>query len=163
MFVVTHAAVPIIAYNIYSYFNIRKCDQTSIGLKIYSIIGLSGILPDILDPHIDLDARMKSWSHTVWFLVGFSIILVISSKAVNIKLKYIIWVLFGVFAHDIFDAISGGISPLYPYQFVIGDYYIKSDYWITIDAVSFIFAIITTLVLISISQMSNQSLKGSGQ
>ena len=34
------------------------------------LIGLFGALPDLCTPHLSLEARYSSWSHTVWVLAA---------------------------------------------------------------------------------------------
>ena len=34
------------------------------------LIAIAGAAPDVLSPHLSLHARLNSWTHNIWFLIG---------------------------------------------------------------------------------------------
>ena len=87
----------------------------------------------MVDPHVTLDERLKSWSHCLTAWLGFSALLGLLSTfrtrwfspafAFGLSLTY--------FSHIVGDAIAGGVGWSYPFaNHVIGDYYIIPEWWI---------------------------------
>lgn len=100
------------------------------------VIGLFGALPDLCTPHISLEARMASWSHTVWFMAGLipvcAMVCSFFPKGYRWRVAVALWL--ASLLHLFADAIAGGIAWLQPWRpDVIGDYYIHSDYWLWWD------------------------------
>lgn len=103
------------------------------------VAGVFGVLPDICSPHISLEARFESWSHSIWFLLGM---LPLSGIAASFlpdgdEPKWRASLLFWLAAvlHVAADAISGGVAWKHPQTTeVIGDYYIPPEQWIWWDA-----------------------------
>jgi hypothetical protein len=104
-------------------------------------IGIFGALPDVLNPHLSLAARLSSWSHGLPFWGGLTVLLLALAAlkrswldprlAIILSLAYLF--------HMICDAISGSIDWLYPVgHFVWGDYYVDPIYWIPLDVICFL-------------------------
>lgn len=100
-------------------------------------VGVFGMLPDILSPHMSLESRQASLSHTVWFLMGLVLLLpltgFISEKSSRLPVALACWLAYGL--HLAADAVSGGIAWLHPWRSeVLGKYWIEPQYWIWYDA-----------------------------
>ncbi len=109
---ITHAILPVMLA--YPWFPKRRHRPVT-GVSVF--LAISGALPDMLDPHITLDARYNSWSHTVFAWAGFSSFLF---------LAFVRWrghlaartAIFGSLAyglHIVCDLVSGGGRPLLPF------------------------------------------------
>ncbi len=101
------------------------------------LVAVFGVLPDVCCPHISLEARCASWSHTVWFMAGLvGIVAMVSmyfEKGYRLRVALVCWVASAL--HLAADAISGGIAWLYPWRNdVIGSSYIPPDDWMWYDA-----------------------------
>lgn len=108
-----------------------------------------GALPDLCNPHLTLEARFTSWSHTVWFLGGLVVFTAMVSayfeKGQRLRVAIVCWIASAL--HLAGDAASGGIAWLYPWRDeVIGLYLIPPDLWIWFDA----FFIILTWLLVRV-------------
>ena len=125
-------------------------------------IGVFGALPDVLNPHLSLAARLSSWSHGLPFWGGLTVSLLILSVikrpwidprlAVILSLSYLF--------HMICDAISGSIDWLYPAgRFIWGDYYVDPIYWIPLD----MFCFLITYYLFRIAPMRRKLKKNDGK
>ncbi len=102
----------------------------------YILIGVAGAMPDLLNPHLSLDARLSSWSHGVPFWLFVSIVFLIASRIKKLRLSTRLAVIFSLsyLLHMICDGISGGLNWLYPWrEFVWGDYWVDPLYWIPLD------------------------------
>lgn len=104
--------------------------------KNLCVVGLFGFLPDILSPHLSLESRQASWSHTVWFLMGLVLLApltkFISNRPSRIPVAIACWIASAL--HLAADAISGGIAWLYPWRpDVLGRYWIEPQTWIWYD------------------------------
>lgn len=105
------------------------------------LIGVFGALPDLCTPHISLEARMTSWSHTLAF---FAVLVPVCTMVVSFfpsgnrfRVALALWLASVI--HVATDAASGGIAWLYPWRPTqVGDFYIHSDQWLWWD-VSFVF------------------------
>lgn len=90
------------------------------------VVGLCGALPDLINPHLSLAARMASWSHGLPAWLAVTVLLLVASAilksvfpwraAVAGSLAYLL--------HLFCDAIAGGINWLSP----VGDAY-WGAYW----------------------------------
>lgn len=99
-------------------------------------IGFFGALPDLCCPHILLEERLSSWSHTLWFLgaiaPGCAVVASFFPKEGRWRLAVACWL--AVLLHLIGDAVAGGIAWLQPWRpDVIGDYYIPAADWLWYD------------------------------
>lgn len=119
---ITHALFPILAGSRW----IRRHDHRP-SLRISAVVALCGALPDLLDPHITLDARFESWSHTLLAAVGFSVVVIAVCSLKRFRAYSAIGVLcvFAYAAHLACDVISGGGRLLLPFSHVISG----GSYW----------------------------------
>lgn len=101
------------------------------------VVALFGVLPDLCSPHVSLEDRYESWSHTVLFLV---ILLPICAgmtcwfpKGTRLRVAVAAWI--AATLHLAADAVSGGIPWLMPWsEKPVGDYHIPPDDWLFFDA-----------------------------
>ncbi len=101
------------------------------------VIGAFGMLPDMLSPHLSLESRYASLSHSIWFLIGLVVLLpltrFIADKSSRLPVVIACWSAYGL--HLAADAVSGGIAWLHPWRDnVLGSYWIEPQYWIWYDA-----------------------------
>lgn len=101
------------------------------------VIGVFGMLPDFLSPHLSLESRHASLSHKVWFLAGLVLLLplvrFVAEKGSRWPVAVACWMAYGL--HLAADAVSGGIAWLHPWRDqVLGRYWIEPQYWIWYDA-----------------------------
>ena len=79
-------------------------------------VTLAGALPDLLNPHLSLAARYSSWSHSIFALGGFALLLtvtaVIAPRFLSWKMAILAAIAFGL--HLFGDAVSGGIAFYHP-------------------------------------------------
>lgn len=138
MFIGTHALLPVaIALGI---DNVRIALGRDEGFPAWAIpaIGLAGALPDLCTPHLSLDARYTSWSHTMLFaacllpvLAGLSTFFPKGTRGLVTASAWL-----AVILHLASDAVAGGICWLRPWRDdVLGTYYIHPNYWPASDAV----------------------------
>jgi len=138
MMVGTHSLLPVCCCLL-----VDKMARTAGTPRIFTewnlcLVGLFGFLPDILSPHLSLEARQSSLSHTVW-AVGVMALVVVpvgrfcGRKGSRVAVAVACW--FAYVLHLAADAISGGIAWLYPWKDeAIGSYLIPSTQWIYYDA-----------------------------
>jgi LexA-binding, inner membrane-associated putative hydrolase len=127
----THSMLPVIVTRLI-------CGKDS-GFKkgAWWSIAIAGAMPDLINPHITLEARQASWSHGLPFWVGLTVVLMIAAAVSRGCLSY---KLAGIWSgayllHMICDSISGGINWLYPWKdFIWGKYWISFLWWIPLDA-----------------------------
>lgn len=101
------------------------------------LIGVFGFLPDILSPHISLESRCHSLSHTLWAVMLMSLLVPLTGFWIekNSRLRVAIACWAAYVLHLVADAISGGIAWLYPWRDeVVGRYFIPAADWIWYDA-----------------------------
>lgn len=139
---VTHALLPVISAvsceGVSRVFTRRK---SSLSSKQLLVIGVFGAAPDLLNPHLSLEARYSSWSHTIWFwLLLTAVIFAVYFLKRNVASVYLTaWLSFSYVLHLVLDALSGGIAWNYPLcQDTIGHYYINPIWWIPVDIILFI-------------------------
>lgn len=129
---VTHALAPVIIAHV------CMSRSTRFGRAGLIAIGVAGALPDILSPHLSLEARMTSWSHGLPFWVALTTCLVIASLVSQRRfpLRLSLALSLAYLFHLICDAISGGINWLYPVSdFIWGEYWVSPIFWIPLDIV----------------------------
>jgi membrane-bound metal-dependent hydrolase YbcI (DUF457 family) len=137
---VTHALLPVILAEV------ALKGQKRFGGRGLVLIGVAGALPDLLNPHVSLEARLQSWSHGLPFWAAFSICVMlavfVSKQRLSPGLGFLICAAY--LLHLICDAISGGINWLYPVSdFVWGKFWVHPVYWIPLD----IFCLLTCYAL----------------
>ncbi|MBK1882079.1 metal-dependent hydrolase [Luteolibacter pohnpeiensis] len=104
--------------------------------KEFILIGIFGALPDILNPHLSLSARMHSWSHGLPCWAGITLLLLMVSRIpkIQVSLRVAAFMSFAYLLHMACDSISGGIDWLYPAgSFVWGDYWVDPTLWVPLD------------------------------
>jgi hypothetical protein len=98
------------------------------------IVSICGAFPDMLSPHLSLDARHASLSHSVFALVFFACFIGAVSFYSSLLRRLGFLCVFAYAAHIFCDLISGGVSLFYPYSFqVFGGGYMPFWFWITSD------------------------------
>lgn len=127
---VTHALIPVICVRL------MARPGTWLGRWGPVKIALAGALPDLLNPHLSLEARMTSWSHGIPAWLAFSAILItlslLSQRRFHLGLALC---LSGAYLlHIACDAISGGVNLLYPLRdWVVGDFWVHPIWWVPLD------------------------------
>jgi membrane-bound metal-dependent hydrolase YbcI (DUF457 family) len=138
MMVGTHTLLPVCGCLL-----VDKIVRSAGGARLFSgkmicAIALCGFLPDVLSPHLSLEARQTSISHTLWAVLAMAVVIPLGARflckngsrmavAMGCWLAYVL--------HLAADAISGGIAWLYPWRGeVIGAYWIPAPHWIWYDA-----------------------------
>ena len=129
MFVVTHFSIPF-----FSYFTVNrylKSNDDKKSLLIHSsIVGLTGITPDLISFHISLVARHNSIVHTVLSpLMTLCVCAVLVLLFKKIPRSFVFWLPFSILTHLFLDGLSIGIKLLYPSPLIVGDYYISPAWW----------------------------------
>jgi len=149
MFVGTHLFLPVLATSAIDALRIRRGQKSLFRPRELMFIGLAGILPDLLSPHISLAARLTSWTHNVWFLVCIAPILLLFAKIVSKQKTFLLgmFLWLAVALHLIVDMSSGGISPIYPFVAVIRFRTIPFQYWLHADLVVASAALISALAV----------------
>jgi hypothetical protein len=166
MFIGTHALLPACLALIGD--DLRLASRREEAFPEWSIpaIALFGALPDICTPHLSLEARYSSWSHTLVFLGGlipFCIwVATAFPKGRRLLVACTCWIAAAL--HLAADAVAGGIPWLMPWYMpevtpnhrvgILGDFYIHPDYWIFSDA----FFVIFTWILIGLRQQLRRRL-----
>lgn len=147
MTIVTHALAPVLVASTVNAFSLKFQQKNIFTLKQLIVIGLAGILPDILGIHFSLQGRYSSWTHTIWFAIGiYPVCIFVARKFFRsqwILLTHMLW--FAVIFHLALDSKSGGIVLFYPFGDVVGDYLIGWDYWVRSDLI-----LITVTILLAI-------------
>ncbi|MEP4078979.1 metal-dependent hydrolase [Haloferula sp.] len=160
MFIGTHALLP--ACLALTTDDLRLAVRRGEAFPEWSIplIALFGALPDICTPHLSLDARYSSWSHTLAFLAALLPVCIWVStlfpKDRRLLVAFSCWL--AAFLHLAADAVAGGIPWLMPWVMptvtpnerigILGEFYIHPNYWIFSDA----FFVILTWILVGLRQ-----------
>ncbi|WP_338289342.1 metal-dependent hydrolase [Luteolibacter sp. LG18] len=102
------------------------------------LVALFGVLPDICSPHISLEDRHGSFSHTLLFLAVLvpvcGMIVLWFEKGMRLRVAVVMWL--AAMLHLAADAVSGGIAWLAPWnEEPIGEYYLEPFTWPIYDAV----------------------------
>lgn len=108
---ITHAILPVLV--------MRKHFPQVSGrptMGVAAVVALAGVLPDLLSPHLTLEARHLSFSHSVagfWvFLVAIAVIGKVRPAILDTRLAAMCAVAYGL--HILCDMISGGVALAYP-------------------------------------------------
>ena len=149
MLVGTHALMPVCACLLADKISISTGNGRLFSAGGLVTVALFGVLPDICTPHLSLEARHASWSHTVWFMAGLVVIAgmtaLVFETGSRFRMSLVLWLSSAI--HLIADAVSGGIAWLYPWRDdVIGRGWIPAQYWIAFDA----FFILLTWLLVRV-------------
>jgi len=141
---ITHALIPVIC--------VRLIARHPKWLGRWRLVqvGLAGALPDLLNPHFSLEARMTSWSHGLPFWFAVSTILVVGSiiGRGRLSLQGAICMSMAYLLHIACDAISGGIDFLYPFgSWIWGYYWVDPLWWIPLDIILILLAYLLFRIL----------------
>lgn len=143
MLIGTHALLPVCTCLLADNLAVSAGrERTFSGMSLWAI-GVFGILPDLCSPHLSLEDRHASLSHTVWFMAGLILIAGLTGtffeKGSRLAVALACW--FASAQHLAADAVSGGIAWLYPWRNdVIGRYYIPAQHWMWFDVFFVLFA-----------------------
>ena len=105
-------------------------------------VALSGTLPDILSPHLGLDARHAALSHSFAAWVVFSALLALMAAQRRLRAHRAVICLCGgaYLAHLLCDLITGGIPLLLPIEpEVWGDAWLPFSSWFVLDGVLIVY------------------------
>jgi membrane-bound metal-dependent hydrolase YbcI (DUF457 family) len=141
---ITHALLPVIAAALYerSYL-VEEQRRLAFSTKRLIVIGIFGAAPDILNPHISLDARYTSWSHGIvfWVIITMCLVILHLTRRKVFPIHLMAWLSGSYLLHIGCDAISGGIAWNYPFgRSVIGAFYVNPIWWIPLDVLLSILA-----------------------
>jgi hypothetical protein len=128
--------------------------------KYLIAIGVAGALPDLLNPHISLAARLSSWSHTLWFILAIYPVYGIISR-IWYRQRWLLlahWLWLATIAHLAVDTLSNGTRPLYPYGPVISYSAIPRGIFWSISDLLFIAA--TILLAVWLRWRDRQNVSG---
>jgi hypothetical protein len=145
MTLVTHALLPLAIGQPW----LRRRDG-SLLFKEMGIVAFCGTLPDVLSPHIYLEARYESLSHTLWAWLAFTALVLIAGQAWNARIRPRLQILcIAAYAmHLACDMISGGIALFYPLSpEVHGGHFISYFMWYVSDVLLFLHAWLVWRVL----------------
>lgn len=137
----THALIPVIAYGLMRQKQlVSGTREEKIAVwRNAALIALVGALPDMVDPHVSLEERLHSWSHSLVGWAGFSALFAALCLA---GWRWwtpglAIWLSLAYGSHLVGDAIAGGLGWSYPIgDHVVGDYYIPPRWWIPANFIS---------------------------
>jgi hypothetical protein len=140
MTIVSHVLFPLVFAQSANGYRTQSRLPRFFDWKNLLFIGLAGGLPDILSPHLYLESRYSSLTHSVWFLL--TAIILSASFAWRLK-KFRALIGFCIFAvslHLLCDMVSGGINLLAPFgNMIVGRYYVRTRYWIALDVAAILF------------------------
>lgn len=146
---ITHALIPVICVRL------AARNTTWFRRWDYVKIGLAGALPDILNPHLTLEARMASWSHGLpcWLILSMIIMVCSILSRRKFPLRLALCMSGAYLLHIACDAISGGVDFLYPFgHFPWGKYWVDASLWIPIDIVCMLLCYLLFRILPGLKQ-----------
>jgi len=150
MYIVTHTMLPVALAALADATGLEITGRRSLRAAHLTAIGAAGALPDVLNPHLSLAARLSSWSHTVWFLPIAAVAFIFIARWIDREQwKLLTAAMIGAMALHLFcDAIAGGIAWLYPFSDDrLGTYLVHWDYWIWIDVACAISSVVLLIWL----------------
>jgi membrane-bound metal-dependent hydrolase YbcI (DUF457 family) len=134
MRVVTHFTLPIILAGFLNLWSLFKNRKLLIKIHFLLLIGICGALPDILSPHLSLQARYSSWSHNLWFIIASVFLGFIILRRLPDRFHPVVYLgCLGIILHILCDMISGGINWFNPYGEPVGKYYVHWRLWRILD------------------------------
>ena len=136
MLIGTHTLLPVCCALVLDNISLAKGRGHFFPAWTIPVIGVFGALPDVCTPHLSLEARFTSWSHTAYYVGGLALVCpMVASFFPNHRARIAIACWLASFLHLFCDAIAGGIAWLYPWRgdLVIGTYFITLDQWIFWD------------------------------
>ena len=136
MLVGTHALLPVCGCLAVDHLSmLAGRDRVFPARSLWWVAGF-GALPDLCSPHLSLEARYSSLSHTVWFLVLMipAAVLAASFMESSVRLRVALACWAAAALHLAADAVSGGIAWLHPWRDdIIGAYHIHPAHWVFYD------------------------------
>lgn len=128
---IAHALLPLL-------FGHRWIPQTDRvpSFRISGIIALSGVLPDLLSPHFELEARHAAFSHsmTAWAIFAVLVFGICLHRAALVKWKIGVICILAYGAHIYCDLITGGVGLYLPFnEKVVGNTYLPYWAWTVTD------------------------------
>lgn len=136
MLVGTHALLPVCGCLAVDHLSmLAGRDRVFPARSLWWMAGF-GLLPDLCSPHLSLEARYSSLSHTVWFLAlmipAVALVASFMEPAIRFRVATACWA--AVALHLAADAVSGGIAWLHPWRGdIIGAYHIHPAHWVMYD------------------------------
>ena len=155
MTLVTHALLPLVIGRRW----LRRSDRSPLAKQIF-LVAFCGILPDVLSPHLYLEARYQSLSHTLWALIAFTALILLAGRVTKLHLRprFQIMCIAAYVLHLACDMISGGIPLFYPVSpMIYGGNFISYYLWYVCDVVLFLYAWMTWRVLPRLRKCSSAS------
>jgi hypothetical protein len=141
MFPIAHAAAPLLLLSIYNKIRVAK-KQPAIPTVYYVIIGIAGVLPDIIGLHFTAAGR-ATFSHTIFYPLILLTAYVIMQKLKPRLATPVLLLLIGAMMHLAQDAIVGPLYPLHPFNmYEMNIWFIPRNdmlpvYWYLFDAFFF--------------------------
>ena len=146
MFLGSHFAAPIIG-TMFLESQIKQIgNEPSFSTSKYLVLGLLGMMPDMLYPHFGGGSHYQSVAHTIWAFGLFALATLLISKIFfkNLTTRYMAYLILALSSHYFIDFFSGGIKWLYPFtESRIGYALIPLKTWVVMD-----FALIITMIVI---------------
>jgi len=142
MFALTHICLPVAAAVVMNVFARRQGYGDPFTPWTYALVGLFGILPDLLHPHLYLHERLDSWSHGIPAVVAVTLLggVIMATQRHRVASVYALMCVLAYGAHVGGDMISGGIRPWYPWSPVVwGTNWVPPGQWITLDILTTLF------------------------
>jgi hypothetical protein len=156
----THACIPALAAMLVDSIRVQKGRERLFPGKFLIAIGVAGALPDFLNPHISLAARLSSWTHTLWFILAIYPVYGVVSRIWYRKRWLLLthWLWLATMAHLVIDTLSNGTRPLFPFGPVISYRVIpRGLFWSISD---FVFITATILLAVWLKQRDGQNISG---
>jgi len=141
---VTHALIPVIFVGLVA----KRAEW--LGRWGLVGIGIAGALPDLLSPHLSLEARMTSWSHGIPCWLAISTILILGAVLGRRRFSLRLAMCFSgaYLLHIMCDAVSGGVNFLYPFgDWIWGDYWVDPSWWVPLDVICLLLAYLLFRIL----------------
>ena len=159
---VTHALLPIIAAGLYERSYAPKSRRRgTLSPKAIALIGIFGAAPDLLNPHLSLQARYASWSHSLYFWLALTVALLLYAAIRPTQRSVwiiVAWLSGAYLLHMACDAISGGIAWAYPFGHqIIGARLVSYRWWTSLDIVCFVTAYFIFRAIPKIAEQREQT------
>ncbi|WP_227021662.1 metal-dependent hydrolase [Oceaniferula marina] len=142
---VTHALIPAVTAGIFLNLYRGKEGGSRGSYKDLLVIGLFGAAPDLLNPHMSLEDRYSSWSHSIFAWLAVLVFLLVSKWVPRLPWQRwltwskLVWCSSAYGLHLACDAVSGGIAWLYPWKAdIVGAYLVPPVWWIPMDVSLFL-------------------------
>lgn len=137
LFIGTHASLPVLGATIVNAVRGRRGRGIFFSRTELLLLAAAGILPDVTWPHLSLQARLNSPTHTVWFLaLLLPALLLIYRRWAPSRPRAVptaLWL--AVTLHVVVDTVTGGTAPFFPFGERVGFSSIPFRYWALFDLV----------------------------